>query len=306
MAKRSGKLRNLQQGNAIAGYLFIAPFIIGFVFFEIYPLIQSLYLSFCTVKVAPGGFETTLIKDFQSTNYYKAFAIDGQFNRLLVDELKNMAINVPVTLIFAFFIALILNQEFKGRGFVRAIFFLPVILSSGVMVGLEYNNSLLNGLQDVIRESSNSTSVTQTLEEILTVSSGIGRDALDIVFDAINRVYDIAMASGIQIIVFLSGLQTITTSMFEAAKIEGATAWETFWKITFPMISSLILVNLIYTVIDCFLNSNSQLMNKITTTMSRDLDYGFSSAMAWVYMLVVVAVVGILSWIISKRVYYYD
>ncbi|MBO4389553.1 MAG: sugar ABC transporter permease [Lachnospiraceae bacterium] len=304
MAKRSGKLRNLQQGNAVAGYLFISPFIIGFIFFEIYPLLQSLYLSFCEVKVATGGFETTFVN---IANYKKAFTIDAYFNQMLVEELRNMAINVPVTLIFAFFIALLLNQEFKGRGLVRAIFFLPVILSSGVMVGLEYNNSLLNGIQDIIRESSNSTTVTSTLEEILTVSGGgLGRDALNVVFDAINRVYDIAMASGIQIIVFLSGLQTITTSMYEAAKIEGATAWETFWKITFPMISSLILVNLVYTVIDCFLNSNSNLMNKITTTMSRDLDYGFSSAMAWVYMVVVVAVIGILSWIISKRVYYYD
>ena len=304
MAKRSGKLRNLAQGNAIAGYLFISPFIIGFLAFELYPLLQSLYFSFCEVAVNVGGFGLTFIG---LKNYIRAFTIDAQFNQLLVQEFRDMAINVPVTLIFAFFIALLLNQEFKGRAFVRAIFFLPVILSSGVMVGLETNNSLLNGMQDVIRESSNSTSITNTLESILTVSGGgLGRDALDIIFDAINRVYDIAMASGIQIIVFLSGLQTITTSMFEAAKIEGATAWETFWKITFPMISSLILVNLIYTVIDTFLNSDSQLMNKISSAMTFSLDYGFSSAMAWVYMVLVMLVIGILSWIISKRVYYYD
>ena len=300
------KQKNLRVRDAVAGYLFIAPFIIGFVCFMAYPLIQSLLMSFNKVTVAAGGWNMEWVGIY---NYKYAFTIDPEFNQLLVEELGNMAVDVPVTLIFSFFIALLLNQEFKGRGFVRAIFFLPVILSSGVMVGLEYNNSLLSGMEDVIRESSNSSAITSTLEEILTASmasSGMGSKFLEFVFNAVDHVYDIAIASGIQIIIFLSGLQTISTSMYEAAKIEGATAWETFWKITLPMISSMILVNLIYTIIDCFLSSDSELMTKISDTMTKQMDYGFSSAMAWVYFACVIAIIGICSLIISKRVYYYE
>lgn len=296
------KQKNLARRNAIAGYLFIAPFVIGFLCFMVYPLCQSLMMSFCKVTVISGGFS---MQNIGLENYRYAFAVDPEFNQLLAKEMGNMALDVPVTLIFSFFIALLLNQEFKGRGFVRAIFFLPVILSSGVMVGLEYNNSLLSGMEDVIRESSNATAITSTLEEILTAGS-VGNKFLDFVFDAVDHVYDIAIASGIQIIIFLSGLQTISAAMFEAAKIEGATSWETFWKITFPMISSLILVNLIYTIIDCFLSSDSELMTKITDTMVKQMDYGFSSAMAWIYFVCVIAIIGICSLIISKRVYYYE
>lgn len=301
-ATKKKKPKNLRFRDAVAGYLFISPFIIGFVAFMAYPLIQSLIMSFHEVTVEPGGFAM----EFRGIYYYKyAFTVDPEFNQLLVSELKDMAIDVPVTLIFSFFIALLLNQKFKGRGFVRAIFFLPVILSSGVMVGLEYNNSLLSGMEEVIKESSNASAITATLEEILTAGS-VGNEFLDFVFDAVDHVYDIAIASGIQIIIFLSGLQTISNSMYEAAKIEGATAWESFWKITLPMISSMILVNLIYTIIDCFLSTDSELMTKIQDTMVKQMDYGFSSAMAWIYFVCVITIIGICSLIISKRVYYYE
>ncbi|MDD4113658.1 MAG: ABC transporter permease subunit, partial [Herbinix sp.] len=112
--------------------------------------------------------------------------------------------------------------------------------------------------------------------------------------------------SGIQIIIFLSGLQTISASMFEAAKIEGATAWETFWKITFPMVSSLILVNVIYSIIDFFVRSDNEVMNHIKQTMTPALEYGRSSAMAWSYFAVIAVIIAIVSATISKRVYYYD
>jgi ABC-type sugar transport system permease subunit len=114
------------------------------------------------------------------------------------------------------------------------------------------------------------------------------------------------MASGIQIIIFLSGLQTITPSMFEAAKIEGATSWECFWKITFPMISSLILVNIVYSVVDYFIRTDNAVMEKIRVTLLQRLEYGFSTAMAWVYFLAVILILGLVSALISKKVYYYD
>jgi len=241
------------------------------------------------------------------SNFKKVFLVDPEFVRLLVDELIRMVLDVPATIIFSFFIAVLLNQKFKGRGLVRSIFFLPVILSAGVMVGLETNNTLLQGMQDVIKESNQmSSSITGVLEKILVTTGGSSSVFMEYVFGIVNHVYDIAIASGIQIIIFLSGLQTISQSMFEAAKIEGATEWESFWKITVPMISSLILVNVVYTIIDFFIRTDNQVMEKISETMTQKMDYGFTTAMAWVYFMIVMVVIGVVSAIISKRVYYYE
>lgn len=302
--KRQKKKKTLAFKNAVAGYLFILPFILGFILFMVVPLISSLRMTFNDViPVAGEGVKMTWVG---IKNYKDAFTVDPDFVPYLLSELLRMVVNTPATLIFSFFIALLLNQNFKGRGFVRAIFFLPVILSSGVIVGIEYNNELLNDMKDMISETSNDASVTGVLESILVTSDSSPMSKMfQYVFDIINKVYDIAIASGIQIIMFLSALQTISPSMFEAAKIEGCTAWESFWKITFPMVSSMILVNVVYTVIDFFLKTDNQVMTKISEEVGK-LSYGFSSAMAWIYFLCVILMLGIVSLIISKRVYYYE
>jgi ABC-type sugar transport system permease subunit len=298
------KQKNLKRKKAIAGYLFIMPFIIGFLFFMLKPLAESFMMTLSEVKVeaGQGGFKLNF---WGLKNFKQAFLVDAEFTRFLTNELRNMALQVPATIIISFFMALILNQSFKGRTFVRAIFFLPVILSSGVLVGLEYNNSLLNGLQDYIKENTNTAEITATLQSILS-TSGIGTKYLEMVYNIVNSVYDVVIASGIQIIIFLSGLQTIPRSMFEAATIEGCTAWESFWKITLPMVSSVILVNVIYTIVDFFMKSNSQVMTKISNTMIQQMDYGFSSAMAWVYFVAVMLIILIFSLITSRWVYYYE
>lgn len=296
------KLAGLQRRKAISGYMFILPFIIGFLVFMVQPFFQSLYMSFSNVEVSASGFN--MVFDGLS-NYIRAFTIDPEFTRLLTEELGQMVINSFAVLVFSFFVALILNQKFKGRAFVRAIFFLPVILSSGVILGVEYDNTLLAGLQSTIQESANEASITTAIQEIL-VTSGIGIRAFKVVFEIVDGIYDVAIASGIQILIFLSGLQTIPENMYEAASIEGCTAWESLWKITFPMISSLLLVNWVYTIIDFCMRSDSEVMDKIKTTMTVNMNYGFSSAMAWSYFVIVIAFVGVTSLIISKVVYYYD
>ena len=297
------KHMSLQTKKAIAGYLFILPFILGFLFFIVKPMIESLQMSFSNVKVGTGqgGF---LMEFVGIANYKKAFMVDPEFIRMLTAELSGMLVDVPAILIFSFFVALILNQQFKGRGLVRAIFFLPVILSSGVIVGLEYNNTLLQGMEEVIKQSTNSD-ITLVLEEIF-LSGGMGDKLLSTVFDIMNHIYDIAIASGIQIVIFISGLQTVSSSMYEAAKIEGCTAWECFWKITLPMVSPLILVNLIYTIIDFFIKTDNEVMEKISETMIVKMDYGFSSAMAWIYFSAVLLIIAIFAGIISRWVYYYE
>lgn len=302
MKKQKNKLAGLQKRKAVAGYLFIMPFILGFLIFMVKPFFQSLYMSFCNVQLGSGTFEMNWIG---IGNFMKAFTIDPEFNRLLVEELSRMVVDSLAIMVFSFFVALILNQRFKGRAFVRAIFFLPVILSSGVILGLETDNALMASIQAAVEENTTGVSITGAIKTIL-VTSGVGSNAFEIVFDIIDNIYDIAISSGIQIIIFLSGLQTISSSMYEAADIEGCTRWESLWKITFPMISSLFLVNWIYTVVDFCMRSDNEVIEKITKVMTVQLYYGFASAMSWIYFLVVIAFIGITALFISRRVYYYD
>jgi ABC-type sugar transport system permease subunit len=295
----------LEGKNARAGYLFVLPFFIGFILFMLLPIFESFRMAFSkvTIDVVNYGFN---LEFTGLENLLRALTIDAEFRRLLVEELIRMVLIVPAVIIFSLFIALILNQEFKARGFVRAIFFLPVILSSGVLIGLETNNALLASLAETIKASNQmKTSITGVLEKILA-AEGAAQGFMKYIFQVVNQIYNIAMASGIQIIIFLSALQTIPVSMFEAAKIEGATSWECFWKITFPMVSSLILVNVVYSVVDYFIRTDNLVMEKIFLALVNNLDFGFSAAMAWFYFLIVIIVIGVTLSIFSKKVYYYE
>ena len=238
-------------------------------------------------------------------NYFFSFRKDPDYVRLLTEELLRMVLYSFAIIVFSFFVSLILNQKFHGRALVRAVFFLPVILSSGVMLGLESNNALIAALQQTVEEATSGISVTDGLQTILR-TAGVGTRAFEWVFEVIDNIYDVALASGIQIIIFLSGLQTIPKSMYEAADIEGCTAWESLWKVTFPMISSLFLVNWVYTVVDFCMRSDNQVIDKIQKTMIEQQNYGAASAMTWIYFLIVIAFVGVTSLAISKGVYYGD
>ena len=297
------KLAGLQKRKAISGYLFISPFIIGFLTFMVQPLFQSLYMSFCDVKLGAGSFDLVW-KSIDNYNY--AFRVDADYVRLLTEELMRMAVYSLAIMVFSFFVALVLNQKFKGRALVRSVFFLPVILASGVMLKLDSNNALMAALAQTVEiNAQGSASITDALQNILR-TSGVGVRAFEKLFEVIDNIYDVAISSGIQIIIFLSGLQTISQSMYEAADIEGCTKWESLWKITFPMVSSLFLVNWIYTVVDFCMRSDNEVIDKITTNMNVNLNYGLASAMSWTYFVLVMAIIGVSSLIISKGVYYYE
>ena len=301
--KSKKRHKDLAHGNAIAGLLFVAPFIIGFLLFLLYPLGLSFAMTFCKVDAIPGSGLRLTWNNFD--NYNKIFRVEPEFTQYLWDEVKRMALFVPGILVFSFFMAILLNQEFKGRAMVRVIYFLPVILSAGIFVGLESNNALLASVKDAAKNESSLSSITTTLENIL-LTGETGNKFFQYVIDIVGQVYDIAMASGIQIIIFLSGLQTIPPSMFEAAKIEGCTSWESFWKITFPLIGSMILVNVVYTLVDFFTRTDSQLMTLFDQTLLQRFEYGKVAAMSWVYFMIIAVILGIVMLIFSRRVYYYD
>ena len=295
----------MRARHARQGVMFILPFIIGFLVFMLTPMVESVIMSFSNVKLIPGqGYEKTFIA---FRNYQNAMGVDPYFNQYLVEEISRMGINAVATIVMSFVIAVILNQNFKGRTLARAIFFLPVILSSGVLAGIESQNEfydMMAGMAEAVGKSSG-VNISAALQDLLSVS-GIGSGVFDVLFDMIDAIYDIVMASGIQIIVFLSGLQAISPSLYEAADVEGCSAWEAFWKITFPMVSPLLLVNTIYTIIDFFMKNDNRVMERINTIMYGQLDFGMASAMSWIYFGVAILFIGIAAIIINRGVHYYE
>lgn len=295
----------MRARNARTGTWFILPFIIGFILFMARPMVESFIMSFNDVTLIPGeGYAQSYVG---LNNYSYALTVDPEYNQDLVEEIGQMVINTIATLVLSFVIAVILNQNFKGRTLCRAIFFLPVILSSGVLPGIEHENEfydMMSGMAQSLQDSSG-VNISATLEDLLKVS-GVGGGAFDIVFQMIDSIYDIVMASGIQIIVFLSGLQSISPSLYEAADVEGCSGWEAFWKITFPMVSPLLLVNCIYTIIDFFMKNDNSVMELIYDVTYQDFKFGVSAAMSWLYFGVALLFIGISSLIISKAVKSYE
>ena len=207
-------------------------------------------------------------------------------------------------MVLSFMIALLLNQHFRGRTLARAIFFLPVILASGVLVGVETDNSIIADLKDLIQET-NGINITEAMATLLQ-TSGLNGGALDVLFELINSIYAIMMASGIQIVIFLSGLQTVPRSLYEAAEVEGCSAWESFWMITFPIVSPLLIVNMIYTITDFFMKTDNEVMELISETMYVRYKFGVSAAMSWIYFGVTIVMIGIAALIIQKGVKQYE
>jgi len=308
-AKSNKRGMTMAGKNAVSGYLFIAPFVLGFIAFLAYPLYQTVRMAFSNVTLDLDN-NTFAMEWTGLANLQRAFFEDPDFVRLMTEEVMGMAFLVPAVLVFSLFVSVLLNRKFFGRGFVRAVFFLPVILASGVLVGIETNNSLLNMVSEQIQEQNamraNVTGVIESMFESVTGAAAGAEEFIQYVLDIINQIYHIAMASGIQILIFLAGLQTINPSIYEAASIEGATAWENFWKITFPMISPMILVVVVYSIIDFMVRTDGEVMDIVNREITQFNGFGFGSTMALVYFLAIALILGIIGLIISRLVYYYD
>lgn len=273
------------------------PWLIGFVLFFFVPLLASLRYSLSSIQANAQGIS---IQFTGFANYIQALTVNTSFNRALIESITDVLVNVPLIVIFSLFLAVILNQKFPGRAIARSIFFLPVILASGVIMALE-STSLI----EAVNQSSTGGSALGTFEiENLMLDAGLSEWVVMYLSGAVDRIYQIVSQSGVQILIFLAGIQTISPQLYEASKMEGATGYEAFWKITFPMVSPLIFVNVIYTIVDSFANN-------AMTTLIRDtgfvkFDFGLSSAMAWVYFVAIAVILIVVSLIFSKRVFYQD
>ena len=305
--RRKKKRMSLMTRRSISGYLFILPWFIGFVWFYARSLFMSIQFSLSELTVNPGGGYTL---DFVGlNNYIYAFRVHGTFKQILTTSIGNMLIDVPLITFFSLFMAILLNKKFRGRTLVRAIFFLPVILNSGaIMDAMALARTMMSGgissaSAEMAAASAGSGASIQYYIQMFT-SLGLPDSIIAYISGAVSRISDIINASGVQIIIFIAALQSIPGSMYEVAKIEGATAYETFWKVTFPMVLPHIITNVVYTVVDSF--AVSDVVDLAYETAFTNNNYGLSSVMSIVSTLITCLILVIVCRFIQKRTFYYN
>lgn len=292
------KLKKIKPGrltkrDARMGLLFISPWILGALVFLLYPLISSFWYALNNIRMTPLGTNYTFVGQ---GNFTQILLSDAEFPTQLINYVVSTVISVPIIVVFALLISIMLNQPIKGKGFFRLIFFLPVIIVSGPILGM------LNA------EGAGSITALDT-QAITDAISGFLPAALAKPISSIfENMITILWYSGVQILIFLSALQNIDPSQYEAAKIDGGSGWECFWKITLPTIKPMILLNCVYTIVFISNNDQNEIIELIKNAMfsgTREKGYGYASAMAWVYSIVVLLIVGIfaLLFITKKDVY---
>ncbi len=302
--KKKKKASSLDARKSRAGWLFVLPFIIGFVIIYAPIVYDSILYSFTKINIVTGGgFRLTWVG---LDNYQEALFVDATFVQTLTAGIQQLIFDIPAIVIFSLFMAVMLNEKMVGRAAFRAIFFIPVILSTGLIDKIDQQNQMLQYMENTSSmdmgdggAETNAQIISAMDVQRLFRNMVIGEELLNYVVGLVNDIYDIVNRSGVQMLIFLSALQSISPAIYESCQIDGATTWETFWKITLPMISPMILVNTVYTVIDSFTSADNQVMTYIDQVYDQPSGNVLSSAMSWMYfilvMLIIAAVAGVLS-----------
>lgn len=323
VAKKSAITRFMQskltykKRQALWGYIFILPLIIGFIYFFLFPFITTIVFSFSNIYRAGTLRDTNetlgVVTEWVGMdNYNYIFKVHSTFGDTLGSVFIDSLLNVVMILIFSLIIAVVLNSKFRGRSFVRAVFFMPVIFNSQAV---EAAMSTGQALTDAMEESGQDIFSTMFNFSDFLTNANVPVTAVNFLTSASDSIFDVISYSGVQILIFLSGIQSVPKHLYEAAKIEGATQYEIFWKITFPMVSPLMLTAGVYTVVDSFLRSDLlSLMSKYQ--IAGDVSYtlgtgnltndGIYAAMSILFCLVSFAVVIIVLLAIRKMVFYHD
>ncbi|MBQ2867988.1 MAG: sugar ABC transporter permease, partial [Firmicutes bacterium] len=282
----------------------VSPIIIGLLVFYIPTLVQSLLYSFSQNAGRYG--EKSVYVGWQ--NYHDALFVEKDFLQTVYSSTVALLPQIFIILIFAFFMANILNQNFHGRAIARVIFFIPVVMSTGIVTYFDNQTTLTDTYSAGEKLNVGTATTVFNFEEMETMLlSALGSSALaEVISTAIGSLYTVITSSGVQMLIFLYGLQSISINMYEAAKVEGATGWEVFWKISFPMISPLILVNLLYTVIDLFTSIDNQTIAYIAKYYENVSTYSIASAFSWMYTLLLLVFVGVVYLLVNKLIVYQD
>ncbi len=287
------KRKGVEALRSSYGRLFVLPWEIGLVLFFLIPLITSIIYSFSKVNIVPGGVETEFVG---LQNYNWAVNEHPEYMTLLKNSISSFLIQVPIIIALSLILAIILNQNFRGRMIARAIFFLPVIIATGVIIGYLTKAGMVLG--DTSGEAANAYSSIINFDMILG-NLGLPKEINDLISGYIGSVFNLLWSCGVQIILFISGLQTIPDQLYEVARVEGCTKWEEFWYITFPMLGQQILLVMIYTMID-LITAKKYVMSAAYNMMSGETIYDKSSAMLWLYFIIAGSVMAIVLLIYNK------
>ena len=307
--KKKKKASSLDARKSRAGWLFVLPFIIGFVIIYAPIVYDSILYSFTKINIVTGGgFRLTWVG---LENYQEALVVDATFVQTLTAGIQQLIFDIPAIVIFSLFMAVMLNEKMVGRAAFRAIFFIPVILSTGLIDKIDQQNQMLQYMENTSSMDMGDGGAEQSAQIISAMdvqklfrNMVIGEELLNYVVGLVNDIYDIVNRSGVQMLIFLSALQSISPAIYESCQIDGATTWETFWKITLPMISPMILVNTVYTVIDSFTSADNQVMTYIDQVYDQPSGNVLSSAMSWMYFIIVMLIIAAVAGVLSAYTFY--
>lgn len=300
---RKGIRISMRSRKAIQGYLYILPWFLGFLYFYVIGVVQTIDFSLSDLTILPtGGY---VAEPVGLGNFIYAFTAHGTFKQTFATSMLDIVIDVPLIIFFSLFMAIVLNRKFPGRWLVRAIFFLPVILSSGAITeAMNLSSVMMNsGISSVSEEFASTDGVSMAYYIELFEALAMPSVVLEYLADAISRLSDIISASGVQIIIFIGALQAIPSSLYEVSNIEGATAYETFWKVTLPMVMPHIITCVVYTIVFRF--AESEVITLAYQTAFTQFNYGLSAAFSIVSTAVVSLLLVVVVWLIQKRTFYY-
>ncbi len=287
------KKRSNTRLNQNVGIVFSLPFIVGLLIFFIPTVFMGMRFAVSEVSVAQG----LSLKFTGISNLKYALRVDARYFQLVLSDLGSLLTTLPIVLIFSLFVAVLLNSKVWGKGFFRVIFFLPVIACVG-MLAANFSNLVMQNM---------TSSAQETESEALTAMSDITKmlqnlnfspQLISTVSGAANNIMDIVNRSGVQILIFLAGIQSISPSIYESANVEGASGWEVFWKITLPMISPMMIANVLFTFVDSITRSDTEIVNYVKNMAFSRAEFGYAAAMAWFHYLCLLVMLGILALIV--------
>ena len=291
------KKLSYERKKSYYGYAFISIWLVGFIILFLFPFINAVRYSMSNLSIGQG---TLTLEWTGLKNYTDLFTVNAEFLPAFTDTLTSVAISTPLILVLSLFIAVILNQKFKGRTFFRMIFFLPVIISSGIAIELINNNYFLDLISSGAREGAlfGSESINEAM-----LAAGIPQTTVTWIEETVATVFGLVWNSGIQVLIFLAGLQSISPALYEVASVEGANGWVTFWKITVPMLAPMLVVNIFYTVVDNMISYSNE-MFRLIDQYTNALKFDESAAMAILNFIVLLIVVVVVYAIGNRYVHY--
>jgi len=296
---RAGKKLPIARRRARAGWCFIGIWVAGFALFFLWPLIQTMLYSLHDLKLASaGGLDWRALEGGAFANYSRAFLVDPDFLPKLTGSLGTTLTKTVTIVPFSLFIAIVLNQKFRGRLWMRAMFFLPVVITSGVIISVV--RSSVNDVAQAGEAGTNLFNASMMISYLYQI--GLPPSVVDTLGNIINNSVDVVWYSGVQVLLFLSGLLSIPESYREVANVEGATGWEYFWKIILPVISPYMLVNAVYTIIDSFSDFNNEVMRFVVDQTYVKGAFSYGAALAWLYFAAVLLLIGVVAWLLNRYI----